>query len=106
MTTTINVTKSFLFNSADSGIVTYDVGIHEVDQETAKHWYVQAHSTVVEKEIAKTEKVPTEEELQAQAQAEAEAIAKAEAEKKAAEEEAALKALTDADTKTAKTSKK
>jgi hypothetical protein len=42
----INVTKAFNLVSAD-GPKPFAVGIHEVDEATASHWYVKEHSEVV-----------------------------------------------------------
>ncbi len=38
----INVVKSFLFPT-DAGLLHYDPGEYDVDEDTASHWFVQAH---------------------------------------------------------------
>ena len=41
--TKIYVVKAFNFNAPDKTQVHFDVGFHEVDEETADHWFVKGH---------------------------------------------------------------
>lgn len=45
---TINVIAPFGITKADASIEYFTVGVQEVSDETAAHWYVQAHSEPVE----------------------------------------------------------
>ena len=40
----IFVQKPFIFNPENGERILFEIGVQEVDQEIAEHWFVQAHS--------------------------------------------------------------
>jgi hypothetical protein len=53
---TIQVLKPFVFN--DGGVLKpFAAGMHEVDDEVAGHWYVQAHSQDTATALVEAEEV-------------------------------------------------
>lgn len=43
----INVLIAFVLTMADGAQKKFNAGLHEVEEEIASHWYVQAHSEPV-----------------------------------------------------------
>lgn len=84
--TTIQVLKSFVLNLG--GVLKkFEAGMHEVEDEVAGHWYVQAHS-----QDAAAALVEAEEAAKAEAAAAEQAAADAKAKADADEAEAAATA--------------
>ena len=48
MKRTIQVHKPFTLTHDDHSTQQFLVGVHEVDEHVAEHWYVQAHATVLD----------------------------------------------------------
>lgn len=57
----IQVTKDFVLTLEDGTTRAFKKGEHEVEDEIAKHWYVQAHSKPVEAEAVQEATSPQQE---------------------------------------------
>jgi hypothetical protein len=94
---TIIVKQPFQLNVGTGEHVQFSVGRHNVDDKIAEHWFVQAHSEVLDlvalkKEADKAAAEHAAAEKAAKEAADKVAAAQAEADKKAADEAAAAKA--------------